>query len=192
VTAGPLALALAIAAMLDELRIPYALGGSLALSFLGEPRTTIDVDMAVNLDREALAGLLNLAESRFYIPRSAAFEAVERHTSFNLIDTNSALKVDLFVLGAGLLDRAQISRRIRRIVQRDPRAELWVTSAEVMILRKLEWRRLGGGLSDRQWRDVVSILAVQHDALDHRYLHDTARLLGLDDDLRRAEADAAG
>jgi hypothetical protein len=42
---------------------------------------------------------------------TAARTAIQTRSSFNLIDTAHALKVDLFVLGGGLLDRMQIARR---------------------------------------------------------------------------------
>lgn len=47
---GPLSLVIRVAAILDEFDITYALGGSMASSFFGEPRATADIDVAVNLD----------------------------------------------------------------------------------------------------------------------------------------------
>jgi hypothetical protein len=46
---GPLVIALRVVATLDVLGIPYVLGGSLASSIVGEPRTTADVDMAIRI-----------------------------------------------------------------------------------------------------------------------------------------------
>lgn len=50
---GPLELVVRTAAMLDELEIPYALGGSLAATFFGEPRSTMDIDVAIEVDSDA-------------------------------------------------------------------------------------------------------------------------------------------
>ena len=56
---------------------------------------------------------------------------------------------------------------------------IWVTSPEVQVLRKLDWYRSGGMASDRQWRDVVGILAAV-DRLDTRFLLEAAGGLDLD------------
>jgi hypothetical protein len=50
-TKGPLELLSQVATMLDELGIPYALGGSMASSLIGEPRSTVDVDIAIKLEQ---------------------------------------------------------------------------------------------------------------------------------------------
>jgi hypothetical protein len=106
-----------------------------------------------------------------------------------LIAEDQAFKVDLFVLGDGLLDRNQLERRIRVSV---PGASIgiWVTSAEDQVLRKLDWYRQGGSTSDRQWRDVVGILLVRGRDLDFEYLTETAHQLDLSEALGRAMTDA--
>ena len=113
--------------------------------------------------------------------------AVDGHGSFNLIAWHSADKVDVFVLGDGLLDRRQIERRQRVDVGG---ASVWVTSVEDQVLRKLSWFQMTGETSDRQWRDVVGILQVQAGRLDDADLTGTAEALGLAPLLDRARADA--
>ncbi len=54
-----------------------------------------------------------------------------------------------------------------------------MTSPADLVLRKLWWFQLGGGVSDRQWRDVVAILRVQRDHLDHASLLHNADDVGL-------------
>lgn len=184
---GPVELAIEVAELLDELSIPYVLGGSVASSLVGEPRATMDVDLAVRLQREQVDALVAALGSAYYVSRDAAVDAVARASSFNLIHLDSMQKVDLFVLGDGLLDRRQIERRERVVVAEDPRRELWVGSAEDQVLRKLAWFRLGGEVSERQWRDVVAILAVQAGRLNYDDLRAAAATLGLSDLLARAE-----
>jgi hypothetical protein len=178
-TSGPLGLVGTVAQLLDDLAIPYAVGGSLASSLVGEPRSTIDADIAIRVAEDREAELLERTSAVFYVPLASAREALRTHTSFNLVDTEHGLKVDLFVLGDGLLDRMQIARRFRVAVPGLAR-EIWITSPEDQVLRKLEWYRDGGGVSDRQWRDVVAILRTRAGALDDEYLTTTATAVGLD------------
>ena len=176
-TKGPLELVGQVAEMLDELGIAYALGGSLASSLVGEPRSTVDVDIAIKLEHQA-AALLERATAEFYVPIEAARAAIDAQSSFNLVDTAHGLKVDLFVLGDGLLDRMQIERRMKvtipGLVDR-----IWVTSPEDQVLRKLDRYRSTGNESARQWRDVVGILRIHGEAMNRVYLDETARALNL-------------
>jgi hypothetical protein len=177
-TKGPLDLLAQVAAIFDGLGISYALGGSMASSLVGEPRSTVDVDIAIKLEREAGVALLDRVSAEFYVPVDSARVAIGAHSSFDLIDTAHGLKVDLFVLGDGLLDRMQIERRIKITIPCIADG-LWVTSPEDQVLRKLDWYRSSGHESQRQWRDVVGILRVHGDALDVGYLDGTAQELGL-------------
>lgn len=187
---GPLALVLRMAEVLDELGLRYALGGSMASSLVGEPRSTVDVDLAVQLDPASGEALLDRVDDAFYVPLDAARTAIRRQSSFNLVDTANALKVDIFVLGDGLLDRMQIERRVLVDVP-GARSGIWVTSPEDQVLRKLDWYRQGERVSDRQWRDVVGILRVHRGSLDDAYLAATALALDLADDLEEARRQAA-
>lgn len=187
---GPIDLALQIAALLDSLAIPYVLGGSLASSLVGEPRTTLDLDFAIRLRSEDVAPLLAALGTEYYVSSEAVQSAVARTASFNIVKLDSVEKVDLFVLGDGLLDRRQLARRQRLVVSESPRRELWVGSPEDQVLRKLDWYRAGGGVSDRQWRDVLGILAVQAARLDRADLESAAADLGLAELLARAFQEA--
>lgn len=182
---GPLELVRHMAAIFDELGLRYALGGSMASSLLGEPRSTVDVDMAVAMDAGSGEALLERVGAEFYVPIDSARAAIRRQSSFNLVDTASALKVDIFVLGDGFLDRMQIERRVLVEVPGAP-AGIWVTSAEDQVLRKLDWYRRGERVSDRQWRDVVGILRVHQGSIDRAYLATAAQALDLAVDLDEA------
>jgi len=64
-----------------------------------------------------------------------------------------------------------------------------VASAEDMILQKLEWFQSGGGVSERQWEDVIGMLKVQTGNLDLGYLRRWAAELRLEGLLDRALED---
>ena len=188
-SSGPLALAIEFGKLLESFNIAYALGGSVASSLLGEPRTTVDVDFAVRLDAVGLERIVEATSAEFYVPLDSARASIEALSSFNLISNSTGLKIDVFVVGNNLLDRRQLERRCLMLVRREPRAELWVTSVEDQILRKLSWYRDGGEVPDRQWRDIVGLLRTQQTILDFDDLRNAAIELELADLLRRAETD---
>lgn len=185
---GAIALIVKIAEILDETEVPYALGGSLASSMFGEPRSTMDIDVAIRITPEMGEVLIERVRPEFYVPIQSARDAIRTHGAFNLLTTEESLKIDLFALGDGLLDRRQIDRRVL-VPLPGAGSGVWVTSPEDQVLRKLDWYRQGGSVSDRQWRDVVGIILVRGDSLDFEYLLDTSIQVGLDDLLGQALQD---
>lgn len=185
---GPLDITLRVVRVLDELGVPYVLGGSLASSLVGEPRATADVDLAIRIDAVRIHALVRALEDEFYVSEEAAQEAVRRRASFKLVHLESVQKVDFFVLGDDFLDRRQLERRERVRVRDD--VELWIGSVTDQVLRKLRWYRAGGETSDRQWRDVVGMLRVQRDRLDLAGLRAEADELGLGELYERALREA--
>lgn len=181
-------LAVRMAAVFDELGISYVLGGSVASSLIGEPRATADLDVAVRIREDDVDRLLAVVADDFYASADQVRAAIHDRGSFNLVAWGSADKVDVFVLGDGLLDRRQLERRQQVDVAG---VALWVTSVEDQVLRKLSWFEMTGQTSERQWRDVVGILVVQSGRIDQEDLTGAARSLGLDALLERARADAA-
>ena len=61
-----------------------------------------------------------------------------------------------------------------------------VSFPEGIILQKLISYCLGGGVADRQWRDVLGALKVQADRLDFNYLAEWAETLNLTDLMAQA------
>ena len=188
----PLDLVARMASLLDEHGILYALGGSVASSLVGEPRSTVDVDLAIKPTAAQMTPFLESVRPEFYVPASAAADvALAGSGSFNMIHNDTAFKVDLFVLGDSPLDRAQLARRVRYRLELDPPIDVWVTSVEDQILRKLDWFRRGGSMSDRQWRDVLAMIRVNVEVLDVGYLERLAAEVGLADELARAMRESA-
>jgi len=188
----PLAVALLVGRLLEKLRVPYLVGGSLASSFHGEPRSTNDVDLVADLDPATADVFVDSLGQAFYADASVAIEAAQSGTSFNIVHLETAVKVDIFVAGADPFDRVRLQRR-QRVAIDAPNGQdtLYVDSAEDVVLRKLEWYRRGGETSERQWRDVVAVLRVQRD-LDVAHLRTWAERLGIADLLERARREMKG
>lgn len=177
---------------LDRLGIPYVVGGSLASSAYGEPRPSGDVDLVIDLPATRIGDLVAAFETEFYVAHEAVAEAVARGTSFNVIHLSAVVKLDLFILADRPLRRLQMDRRRLGAVDPSLPNRYYLSSAEDIILQKLDWYRKGGGVSDLQWRDVVGVLKMQRQSLDFAYLRQMASQAGLGDLLDRARVDAQG
>lgn len=178
----------ALQAALDDLGVAWAIGGSIASAFYGEPRATNDVDVIVDMTEAQARRLTELLGEGFYADPDTAEEAARHRRSFNVIDTRSFIKIDIFVPAEGPLGLGQLVRRTYVNVL-PGLAPLPVLGAEDVILQKLRWFRIGGETSERQWRDLVSVLSLVDD-LDQAYLDAAARGAGLEDLLARARNDA--
>ena len=179
----PIAVAVAVTEALDALGILNTIGGSLASSFAGEPRSSVDIDVVAALTADHVGKLVEALARDFYIDEDAVRRAVRDRSSVNLIHHASHLKVDLFVAGGTPLDDQQLQRRRAVVVHG---RTIHIHPPEDILLQKLRWYRNGGEVSDRQWRDIVAIVRVQGPALDRQYLEAYAPTLGVADLLERA------
>jgi hypothetical protein len=187
----PTAVAATVTRQLERLGIRYVIGGSFASSLHGEPRSTNDVDIVADLDQRSAVDLVQSLGPEFYADRDAAIEAVRSNASFNVVHVATAVKIDIFVAGTDALDQERLQRRQRVTVAAEDASEsFFVDTAEDVVLRKLEWFRRGGEVSERQWRDVIAVLRVRRE-LNHEYLLEWATRLGVADLLKRAMEVAA-
>lgn len=182
----PIAVALSVAAILERLGIAYVIGGSLASAVYGELRATNDVDFVVRMDVAQLAPLRQALQERFYVSDAAMREAVQLGTSFNAIHLPTGVKLDMFVAGDDAFDAERLTHRLRTRVRLDPPGDLFMDTAEHIVLRKLEWYRRGGEAPERQWRDVVGVLRAQGSRLDQVRMAYWAERLGVTELLSRA------
>jgi hypothetical protein len=113
----------------------------------------------------------------------------DRGIPYSVGGSLASIKVDLFP-ASSLLDRQQLDRRQGIQVATNPDRFLYIHSPEDILLQKLHWYRRGGGVSDRQWRDVLAILLVQGRRLDANYLRSLAERIGVGDRLERARLEA--
>jgi len=176
---------------LDLLGIAYFVGGSVASSIHGVARFTRDVDFVAEVRAEHAAALAAAWREEFYVDEDMIRDAVHQQGSFNVIHLALSFKADVFVSRQDDWSRQVMARRRPAALSADPEAPaVYLSSPEDVVLQKLLWYRLGGGISDRQWNDVRGTLQVQADALDREYLKRWAAHLDLTDLLNDALADA--
>jgi len=176
---------------LDQKGISYLIGGSVASSTLGKYRFTNDIDFVVDLSSESVSGLSAALGSEFYMDADLALEAVLHRSSFSILHLDTMVKADLFIRPVNAWsDMAWNRRKVQTLKNSEQLVDVYVRSAEDMILQKLHWYKLGREVSDRQWGDVVGMLEVQADVLDYSYLETWATTINVDELLHRAFAEA--
>jgi hypothetical protein len=90
--------------LLDLLRrlaacgVDYMLTGSMASNYWGIPRTTHDVDFVVVFGADKVAGLLDAFSTDMFIQENSVRAAFRPPHQFNVIDNQSALKADFWLL----------------------------------------------------------------------------------------------
>jgi hypothetical protein len=131
-----------------------------------------------------------LVKDEFYLSKEAMREALDSHGSFNVIHFETSFKIDIFIQGPDEFEQRPLARRRRAKLSGTSLQDLSVVSPEDIILLKLRWFNVTGGTSERQWSDVLGVLAVQGESLDFEYLKGSARKLGLEELLNRAVAEA--
>ena len=187
----PVDVALRVAEVLERCGLRYVLGGSLASSINGEPRSTLDVDMMVDMTESAVHCVVEYLGSEFHADAEGFVRAIRARTSVNVVHLVTATKVNLFILGALPIEGIQMQRRRKVEVAGRAGAHLYVYTPEDILLQKLRWYKLGGEVSDRPWRDILGILMVQGGRLDVRYARASAAEIDVAGLLERA-LDEAG
>lgn len=95
----PIAIAVLVAKLFDALGIAHTIGGSIASSFAGEPRSTADIDIVAAIEEAHIPALTVALSTDFYVDDLALRRAVRERTSANLIHHATQLNVDVFVAG---------------------------------------------------------------------------------------------
>jgi len=100
----------------------------------------------------------------FFVDEIGVVEEVRRGGIFNLIDKETAFKVDFIVRSRSEYGNEEFSRRKKLSLDG---VELWVVSLEDLIIAKLRW--IQHFQSDRQMNDIKSLLLNPH--IDWEYLN---------------------
>jgi hypothetical protein len=182
---------LIVTRILEELGIPYLIGGSVASIIHGEPRLTNDIDLVAEIKEELVPQLVAALEADFYVDDRAMLRAIRERRSFNILYLETMYKVDIFIPRGDEWSHEQMRlREGKTLVEGDDSTVRLVSNPETTVLQKLWWFRRGNEVSGQQWRDVLGVLKVKADRLDYDYLKHWAARLAISDLLEKALDDA--
>lgn len=161
----------------ETLGIVYYITGGVAATAYGEPRSTIDLDLVINVSGRALYPLVESLEADgFYVP-GIEDTVAGRMKTLQITDQATIDRADLVVASNEPWENVKFGRR--QIIN-----GVYLASPEDVILNKLRWGQ--NSQSEKQWRDVLGVLKVQGNNLDFDYLQQWANTLGLASDLTQA------
>jgi hypothetical protein len=165
---------------LDALQIPFMLTGSLAMNFYAPPRMTRDIDFVLDLKPGDAPRLVAALETDYYIVLESVQSALRLQRQFNVIHTESVIKVDCIVRKDSEFARAEFARR-QPLASGNLRTT--IVSKEDLILAKLAWAR--HSRSETQLKDVSNLLARGYDREYVEWWADRLALRDLLEECRR-------
>jgi hypothetical protein len=172
----PFELVLRFAAFFEGRSSTYFMTGSCAAMVYGEYRSTIDVDVVVDLrSSDALDVPATFPEPDYYVSQEAISQAIRHAGQFNIIHVSSGLKIDVMIPHDTPYTESRFVRATEKEIK--PGRKVRVASPEDVILMKLKSFKEGG--SDKHLRDIASMFKVSGETFDQRYLDRWARTLGV-------------
>lgn len=155
--------------VLDRLRVPYMLVGSLSAGVYGLARSTKDADFVVQLEGKSLRTITSELGPEFVLDPQIKFESVTGTTRF-LVDVPAIdFTIEFFRLSNDPHDLERFRRRQEIVSTRFDRT-IVVPTVEDVILTKLRWSLATERRKDAD--DIANVMAIQGvDALDWDYIH---------------------
>ncbi len=157
---------LAVIDALESVGIPYMLVGGSSVSYYGIGRSTKDADFVVELSEHLITDLTRLLGPEFRLDPQMSFEGVTGASrNYIRIDDNPFI-FEFFHLTRDPHDQSRFGRRTRVVLLGK---QVWLPTAEDVIVTKLRWSLLARRAKDRD--DVRDVIAVQSDRLDWAYIY---------------------
>lgn len=168
---------------LEQLGLTYGIGGSVASSFYGEARSTLDVDISVVLPIDRVLAFTQAFHALgYYAFLDAVLDAIVARQPFNIIDAQRGYKADIFPIDPDAptpQEREILSRLQRHVYDESDGAAAVLYSPEDVIVYKLKYYVLGR--IPKHLRDIGAIMTTRGDALDRDTIAHWAGRVGAGD-----------
>lgn len=178
------ALASLVVQAIDHVGIDYILVGSFSSGYYGIPRATKDVDIVISIQsQDPVHTLEKRLKGVVTFDPQITFETITGSRRQILTSVGRPpTKVELFELGDDLFILSRFGRR-RRHHSRTLGCDVWLRTAEDVIIQKLRWAR------SKDLDDARDVLAVQgEESLDMAYIEKRCQEHGTLERLRAIQA----
>lgn len=163
--------------------IEYLIGGAVATWAWGEPRSTLDLDMVVNIPIEGVGVLSQELKKRdMLVPAEIILDNIletRADLPINAIHMYSGFKADLYPVRVGDELRQSAFARRQKIDMGDPLGVIYAHSPEDLIIYKVWYYSLS--FQTKHVRDVISIIHTLQEQLDYAYIDFWAKRKNLSD-----------
>ncbi len=171
-----------VIAVLEAAGVKYMIGGAVAVWAWGEPRTTRDLDLVIELPVESIFDLSRELRNRgMLVPPEVILDLLIEQRGdlpINAIHLGSGYKAELFLLRPGDNLRLAGLQRRRLVDLGPPLGQVYVHSPEDLILNKLRYFALSH--QPKHVRDIASILLNCKEDLEYDYIEHWVEQLELD------------
>ena len=175
---------LAVIDALDAVGIPYMLVGGTSVSYYGIGRSTKDADFVLELGDTSITALTRTLGPAFLLDPRMSFETVTGTYRYQVRVRDMSFIFEFFQLSKDPHDQERFKRRTQvKLLNR----QVWLPTAEDVIITKLRWGKLANRSKDRD--DARDVIAVQGDRIDWDYVHSWCEQHGtraLLDEIRRS------
>ncbi|RLI47221.1 hypothetical protein DRO69_01200 [Candidatus Bathyarchaeota archaeon] len=154
---------------LNKVRIKYFFTGAFAVNYYGRPRTSMDVDVMVERNKEKLNKLVEaLKRKGFDVIKRDVDIAFKESSHFSVFSKDSPYYFDFKIVPE---TERHVFERIKSVVIYNKRT--FLSSPEDLIINKLVF----GSVEDI--KDVKSIINRRREKLDYDYLFELAKVKGV-------------
>jgi hypothetical protein len=164
-----------IARKLNDLRAGYMLTGSVAALFYGRERSTVDVDIVIDMTKTTPEALVEILAPEHFLDIEMVRDCLKINYMFNALPMTGGPKIDFIPLKPDTFEQIKFQRRVTKDWHGTP---VSVITAIDLVLSKLEWAK--SSMSERQLADVRGIMSFG-EVVEDEYFHRWVRLLGLED-----------
>ncbi|MFH1201547.1 MAG: DUF6036 family nucleotidyltransferase [Candidatus Omnitrophota bacterium] len=167
---------------LEGADIPYMITGGSAVGFWGYIRTTMDIDILIQIQPKQIPHFLRSIEKEAYVDIEEAKRAIFSKEMFNVILHKTGFKVDIIPLNEK--NAYEVEKFKNRIKIKFQDKEIFVISPEDLVISKLMWSKSAGS-SERQLKDCESIISLNRKKINLDYILKWVKNLKLDNEFKK-------
>jgi hypothetical protein len=140
--------------------------GSYSSNAYGVARSTQDADFVIELGDTSISELGRRLAPMVRIDPQMSFETVTMTRRYVAEVVGTPFKIEFFLLNQDPYNQERFRRRRQATLMG---RQVWIPTAEDVIVTKLHWALLGHRSKDRD--DVRDVIAVQGEKIDWDYVH---------------------